>query len=503
MTLLCPPTFASPEPVGETTTGGEVVSQFIEQHCRITKDSVAGKSGQLLRLRDWQQWLLNRLYTKNVDNNYVYRTALIGVPRKNGKSGIGSSVALTNLVLGPDGGEVYSCAADRDQARIVFGSAKRMVEMDPDLSGICKLYRDAIHVPSTGSVYRVLSSEAFTKEGLSPTCVVYDELHAAPNPELWDVMQLAMGARTSPQLIGITTAGVKFDQTGQESICYRLYQHGKRVATGEVDDPTFLFVWWEPDNLDADWHDVEVWKRANPGFGDLCSESDFHSVIKRTLESEFRTKRLNQFVNVNKAWLPSGKWEARKHAAGATLPEPDTEIVIGFDGSYSGDSTGLVGCTMDGHIFVIEAWEKPPDDNDQWRVPISEVEQTIRDACAKWRVLEIACDPYRWQRTMEALADEGLPIVEWPTGSPARMVPACAKFFDAVVSDEGQLTHDGDKRIARHIDNCVVKVDGKGPRIVKDHRGSPRKIDLAVCAVIAYDRAVSYQDDGGLDPFFL
>jgi phage terminase large subunit-like protein len=89
---------------------------------------------------------------------------------------------------------------------------------------------------------------------------------------------------------------------------------------------------------------------------------------------------------------------------------------------------------------------------------------------------------------MQALEDEGWPIVEWNTGSPARMVPACAKFYDAVM--EQRVTHDGDPRLARHVDHCVLKVDAKGPRIVKEHRMSPRKIDLAVCAVIAHDRAV-------------
>jgi phage terminase large subunit-like protein len=89
---------------------------------------------------------------------------------------LSSGIALWGLFMGENGGEVYSCAADKDQARIVFGDAKKMIEAEPDLFNQVKLYRDAIEVPATGSIYRALSSEAFTKEGLSPSLVIYDEL---------------------------------------------------------------------------------------------------------------------------------------------------------------------------------------------------------------------------------------------------------------------------------------------------------------------------------------
>ena len=114
-------------------------------------------------------------------------------------------------------------------ARIVFGEAKKMLEADPDLAGMAKIYRDAIEIPSTGSVYRVLSAEAFTKEGLSPTMVIFDELHAQPDRELFDVMQLAQGARGDlATMFCITTAGQKSDKSGQDSIAYGLYQYGQK-----------------------------------------------------------------------------------------------------------------------------------------------------------------------------------------------------------------------------------------------------------------------------------
>lgn len=486
-----PPQLLTPDR-GRKSRGGQA-AEFIETFCRITKDSVAGRSGELLRLRDWQRRLLGALYRLDGDRR-KYRTALVGLPRKNGKSALLSGIALYELYTSDDGGEVYSCAADREQARIVFGTAKRMVEMDSDLSDLATLYRDAIELKGTGSVYRVLSAEAYTKEGLNPSFVAFDEVHAQPNRELWDVMALAQGARPDPMMVGITTAGVRVGRNGQDTLCYGLYQHGVKQVAGEVDDPRFLFAWWEAPQ-DADHADEGTWRRANPAFGDLIDPEDFRASVVRTPEAEFRTKRCNQWVAQTDTWLPHGYWEAcEADVDEGWAPEPGTPITVGFDGSYSGDSTGLVGCTVDDdpRLFVIDAWEKADSDDPEWRVPISEVEEAIRRACARWQVREIACDPYRWQRSMEALLEEGWPIVEFPTGSPARMVAACGTFYDAVA--DKAVSHTGDVRLARHISNCFVKIDGKGPRIVKENPYSGRKIDLAVCAVVALERAVFWRD---------
>jgi len=101
---------------------------------------------------------------------------------------------------------------------------------------------------------------------------------------------------------------------------------------------------------------------------------------------------------------------------------------------------------------------------------------------------------------MQILDQAGFPIVEWPSTSPARMVPACAKFYDAVVS--GKLTHDGNSLLTRHLSNAVVKTDRLGPRIVKEHRGSPRKIDAAVASIIGFDRATVSRDEPVVPQFF-
>ena len=482
-----PPAILTPTTPAERKRGdGRTVVDFIEALCPQVKDSIAGRAGEPLHLRPWQRELLMAAYARRTDGRYKHRRMLIGLPRKSGKSALGSGMALYALMMGPRGGEVYSCAADREQARIVFGSAKAMVENSPELAEQTKLYRDAIEVPSTGSIYRVLSSEAFTKEGLNPHAVIFDEVHASPDDELWNVMALAMGARVDPLLIGITTPGVKTDRTGQDSIAYRLFQHGQRVASGETDDPSFFMAWWKAAD-DADHLDPATWKAANPGFGDLQDPEDFAAAAKTTPENEFKTKRLGMWVNAQTAWLPAGAWDA---LASEPPPPDDVPCVLGFDGSFSGDSTALVGVTVEPtpRIWLVKAWEKQQTDTDDWRVDIGEVEATITAECGRRTVLEVVCDPFRWQRSMQELAAIGLPIVEYPSSSPSRMVPATAKFYDAVMS--GGIAHDHNPTLARHLDHCVIKVDRLGPRITKEHRHSPRKIDCAVAAVMAFDRAV-------------
>lgn len=499
-----PPALVTPAKLQFGSRGADAID-FINTFVTLTKDSIAGGAGQPIKLRAWQERLLEE--TLELDENGLFRkrTALWGMARKNGKSALVTGLGLWFLINGDEGGEVYSCAAEKEQARITFGDARKIIEREPELAAMCNIYRDVIEVPSTGSIWRVLSAEAYSKEGLNSSVTIMDECHALPNRELWDVMQLSMASRRQPIMLATTTCGVKSDSTGQDSTAYQLYQYGQKVARGEIVDPTFYMAWWEAP-LDADHKEESTWIAANPGYGDLNSKDDFASMVKRTPESEFRTKRCNQWVSSQNAWLPSGLWE--------TLADPDVvvddlaEIVLGVDGSFSGDTTAIVGVTVPKsaddkpHVFLVKAWEKQPNDQDDWRVDTLDVEETIKGFCQSHpNVKEIAFDPFRWQRSMAVLQDIGLPVVEWPSTSARRMVPACAKVFDSVT--EGTLTHDGDPLLARHLDNCVLKVDNLGPRIVKESRNSPRKIDGAVAFVIAYDRATSKLESDIVPEFFV
>jgi phage terminase large subunit-like protein len=164
---------------------------------------------------------------------------------------------------------------------------------------------------------------------------------------------------------------------------------------------------------------------------------------------------------------------------------PDgAEVVLGFDGSYSGDATAIVAVEITGgsyFIDVVRLWEHPGV-----QVPIVDVEDALREACKRWRVQTIVADPFRWVRSLQLLADEGLPVEEFPQ-SPQRMTPATQRFGEAVFNRA--LTHSGDPDLARHVGNAVVRNDSRGHRIVKEHKDSTRRIDLAVAAVMAHARA--------------
>ena len=215
-----------------------------------------------------------------------------------------------------------------------------------------------------------------------------------------------------------------------------------------------------------------------------------------TTESLARRYYFNQVWDVkDQQWILDEIWDGRR-APGRRAPSviPDgLDVMVGIDGSFNDDSTGVVvaSCGSSPHLEVVGCWEKP--DDPEWRVPILEVEDKLREVCRRWRVRELIFDPYRWARTMQVLQREGLPVVEYPQ-SPDRMVPAAARFLEATLN--GTLTHDGDPRLARHISNVVIREGSRGVRIVKETKWSPRKIDLAVAAVMAHDRAASRATPG-------
>lgn len=500
----------------EDNTDGIFACELIESYLRLTKGNARG---QLVQLRMWQGDLICDILRTDEHGRRVYWTYLLLVPRKNSKSLIGGGLAIDGLFDEP-GAEVYSCAADKLQAKIVFGEVKAAVEMSPELDakqgGLLKVYTDVIEYPQTGAIYRALSSEAFTKEGLNPSRVIFDELHAQPNYELWNVMNQGSDTRAQPLVMAISTFGVRTDSTGQDSVCYAQYQYAKRLMSGEIDDPHYgARIYETNDNVRGfDYLDRSVWRDANPALGDFLDEEKMAAVSRKMDEADFKTKRLNVWVSGRTIWLPDGAWDGR--AAPAETIEDGDEVILGFDGSFDNDSTALVVVRIPDeipqpedpgqnapsaeeiarraaeeglrlpHIDVVDAWEKPLEAKAGWTVPILEVEEAIRVACRRWQVREIVCDPARWARTYQVLEQEGLPIVDFPQ-SPARMVPATTRFFQAVTN--AGLTHSGDPRLARHVGNCVVRKTVRGSMISKDAKGSPRKIDLAVAAVMALERA--------------
>jgi phage terminase large subunit-like protein len=170
------------------------------------------------------------------------------------------------------------------------------------------------------------------------------------------------------------------------------------------------------------------------------------------------------------------------------MPDDGTDIVLAFDGSASGDSTALIGCTLGDrpHIFTVAVWEAPGGD-DRWRVPRGEVADMIAAAHDRWQVRELAADPWGWRSELEEWAAQFKTVVEWNTAHAGRMAPATDRLYAALA--EGTVTHDGTELLAAHINHCVAKRSPMGDLVSKDKRGSKRKIDAAVAAIVAHDRA--------------
>jgi phage terminase large subunit-like protein len=450
---------------------------FIQDLCRNT---LGPERGKLIVLRDWQHEILHGLFDKA--GRPTHRYGYIGLPRKNGKSTLGAALAIYALVcLGP-AAHVYSCAGDRKQASIVFDEAKRMVRADPELSDLLRIQRWHIEGPND-SIYRVLSADAELQQGLNPTFVIFDEVHVQPNRNLWDAMVLGM-VRPGAMIVGITTAG--FDRT---SLAWDLYERGR---AGE------FFYWWkEPALQGADWRDPAAWAQANPALGDFLPLYVLEEDAKVTPESSFRRYHLNQWTTTSAAWLPHGAWDG---IAEAKPFDPAVPFVAFADGSWTNDSTGIVAETIaTAHLSVLGHWTPDPS---LGHIDMDAVDRRLREVLAMPGCRELAFDSARFPDLFNRLEAEGYPILAWPTNSLARMVPACTEFYEAVTTK--RITHDGDPRLASHLANAVLKSDRYGDRIVKESKSSPRKIDLAVCAVGAHDRARAHaaEDSSGQAEFF-
>ena len=230
---------------------------FIESLCH-TKGTWAGKPFELI---DWQEQIIRDLFGVLKPNGYrQFNTAYIEIPKKQGKSELAAAVAL--LLLCGDGeerAEVYGCAADRNQAKIVFDVAVDMVRFCPALSKRVKILesqKKITYLP-TNSSYQVLSADVANKHGFNTHGVIFDELHTQPNRKLFDVMLQGSGdARMQPLYFLITTAG-----NDTNSICYEVHQKAIDIAEGRKVDPTFYSVIYGAAE-DEDWTDPKVWKKA-------------------------------------------------------------------------------------------------------------------------------------------------------------------------------------------------------------------------------------------------
>ena len=217
------------------------------------------KAGQPFVLEDWQRKIVRDLFGwLREDGTRRYRIAYIEVPRKNGKSTFAAGIALALLLADKEQRpQVYSCAGDRDQARIVFNAARAMLERAHDvLKSKVELRQYQVRARANGGWYEACSADDYRGHGLNPHGIIFDELHVQPNRLLWDAMLSGRGARRQPLVVAITTAG-----HDRSSICWEMHQRAASAITNPDSDPTFYGCIYGAGDKD-DWTSEEVWRKA-------------------------------------------------------------------------------------------------------------------------------------------------------------------------------------------------------------------------------------------------
>jgi phage terminase large subunit-like protein len=487
--------------------------------------------GVPFELLPWQDSIIRDIFGTVKENGYrQYNTAYVEIPKKNGKSELAAAVALyMTCGDGEWGAEVYGCASDRQQASIVFDVAVDMVDQCPALKKRIKpvmSVKRLVYKP-TNSFYQVLSAEAYTKHGLNVHAVIFDELHAQPNRELFDVMTKGSGdARTQPLYFLITTAG-----TDRNSICFEQHQKAVDIIEGRKIDPTFYPVIYGASDED-DWTSEKTWYKSNPSLGytiDIEKVQNAYISARENAAEEniFRQLRLNQWVKQSTRWMQMDKWDA------CAFPVDEEALVGrdcygGLDLSSTSDITAFVLVfppRTDDEKYMILPYCWIPEDNMKLRVRRDHVpydvwekegslqttegnvihygfiENFIEELGTKYHIKEIAFD--RWGATQMVQDLEGMGFTVVPFGQGYKDMSPPTKELMKLTLEE-RIAHGGHKVLRWMMDNVYVRQDPAG-NIKMDKEKSTEKIDAAVATVMALDRAIrnlgtdgSVYDDRGI-----
>ena len=485
---------------------------FIESLCH-TKGTWAGKPFELI---DWQERIIRDLFGILKKNGYrQFNTAYVEIPKKQGKSELAAAVAL--LLCCGDGeerAEVYGCAADRQQAGIVFDVAADMVRMCPALNKRVKILASQKRMvfQPTNSFYQVLSAEAYSKHGFNIHGVVFDERHTQPNRKLFDVMTKGSGdARMQPLYFLITTAG-----TDTQSICYETHQKALDILEGRKIDHTFYPVIYGAKE-DEDWTSPEVWKKANPSLGITVGIDKVQAACDSAKqnpgeENSFRQLRLNQWVKQSIRWMPMHKWDA----CAFPVSEDELEGRVCYGGLDLSSTTDITAFVLvfppldESDKYAVLPYFWIPEDNvdlrvrrdhvpyDVWQrqsklettegnvVHYGFIEKFIERLGEKFNIREIAFDRWGAVQMVQNLEGMGFTVVPFGQGF-ASMSPPTKELMKLVL--EQKIAHGGHPVLRWNMDNIFIRTDPAG-NIKADKAKSTEKIDGAIALIMALDRAI-------------
>ena len=473
----------------------------------ITSGALAGS---MMQVRPWQREFLEAVYGVAEGVSRPVRTAVLSMPRKQGKTQIAAGLALCHL-SGPEAeqrGQVYSAANDRAQAALIYNEMAAIIERVPFLDERISLRRHAKEMEDfeNGSVYAALSADVPGKHGLSPSFCVYDELGQAPKRDLLDALDTAMGARAEPLMLVISTQAA--DDLAPMS---ELIDYGLRVQAGDVEDQSFHLTHYAAPE-DADPWSPETWALANPALGDFRSLEDVARQAAQaqripSKQAAFENLILNKRIAAETKFLPLSEWKA----CGAEL-RPDLEgrpCWLALDMAATRDLTALVAVfpAEDGTVDAMAQFYLPSDGladrGEKDRVPYTVwrdqgfltatpgaatdprfIAATVAQLCSRFNVQALAYDRWRIESFKMALADEGVTDLEMVEhGQGYRDMAPAVDILERVVA-ERNLRHANNPILTWCISNAVVTKDPAGNRKLDKSRATGR-IDGAVALAMS------------------
>lgn len=498
----------------------EHAAKFTIQFVENLKHATGKWAGVPFKLFKWQYDIVSDVYGTMKKNNYrQYEYMYLEIPKKNGKTELAAALGLYHTYAdGEINGEVYGCASEKGQASIAFDVAVDMVDQSPALKKITKYTssKKLLKNTKTNTFYKVLSAEAYSKHGYKPSAVIFDELHAQPNRDLWDVMTFGAGdIRDQPIWIIITTAG---DDPDRKSIGWEIHDKAVRIIDGDLTDKRWYCKIYGAKEDDDIW-DEKVWYKVNPSLGCTIDIEKVRAAAESAKQNEaeeklFRWLRLNQWVSLKTlSWLPLTIWDSTTKE----LPQlVGMKCYGGLDLSSTIDLTAFtllfppqIGLEYWYCIFYCwlptenmkERVRKNGIPYDSWSrqkyltltpgnvVDYNYVESIITTASQQYEIVMIGSDPWNSRMLTTNLKNKAIEVTEVPQNM-GGMSPAM-KHIEKLFRSK-QLFHEKNPVARWCFGNVVIAVDGN-ENIKPMKNKSYEKIDITVSMINAMAVAMEYE----------
>ena len=501
--------------LSETGQNRFVKALLFVSNLKATQGKYAGKP---LGLIPMQVDLLMDIYGDlDEEQKRHAREVFILIGRKNGKTEIAAALTLTELFCsGEFGAEIYCAANTQVQATKTLKAAIQMIEFDSILRKKVKIIRslgrEQIYFPETNSFIKAIGADAENADGFNAHMVVYDEIHESKKRDLYDKLLTSMGAREEPLFVTITTAGKE-----KKGIWYDLFEYGKKLIAGVLQDKSFLPKLFYLDDED-DWKDESNWYKANPALGIYRSLKEMRLTFKKALELPqgqlmFRRLYLNQIVDDSIKWIEYDRWvECQDDVPSRDLVK--AKCYGGLDLSSTNDLTSLCLCfPLKNGKFALKWWYWVPENNIQqradrhkvpyplWRnqglltatpgdtIDYEFIKKKIKDLSKIYDVQEIAYDPWNASKLNQDLKNEGFEMVVFRQNF-TNMSPATKNF--QVMTLNQKICH-GNHPISNWCaSNMILKMDAMA-NVMPDKLKSTGKIDGMVASIEALDRAIRHE----------